>query len=84
MAVQVAARVDVSEADSLSALDRGASIAEGIAQPSNTPVAVTVFNSSYPGHRLLAAAWCTSTTHTQLAAKQCKTLAQHNIYWVHK
>lgn len=64
MAVQVAARVDMSEADGLSALDRGASIAQGIARPSNTPVAVTVFNCCYPGYRLLAAACFICTTHT--------------------
>lgn len=64
MAVQVAARVDVSEADGLSALDRGASVAQGIARPSDAPVAVTVFRRSYPGYRLLAAACFTHTTHT--------------------
>lgn len=63
MAVQVAARVDVSEADALSALDRGASIARGIARPSNAPVAVAVFNGGDPSHRLLAAAWFTYTAH---------------------
>lgn len=64
MAVQVAARVDMSEADGLSALDRGASIARGITRPTNAPVAVTVFNRSYPGYRLLTTACFTCTTHT--------------------
>lgn len=62
MAVQVAACVDMSEADGLSTLDRGPSIAQGIAGPSNTPVAVTVFNR-YSGYRLLTAACFTCTTN---------------------
>lgn len=64
MAVQVAACVDMSESDGLSTLDRGPSIAQGIAGPSNTPVAVTVFNRSDSGYRLLAAACFTCTTNT--------------------
>lgn len=80
MAVQVAARVDMSETDGLATLDRVASIAQDIACPSNTPVAVTVFNSSYSGYRLLAAACFTCTTHTQVAAKQSKALVEHKIW----
>lgn len=67
MAVQVAACVDMSEPDGLPALDRGASIAQGICRPSNTPVAVAVFNCSYPSYRLLATA-CFS--FTQVVVKQ--------------
>lgn len=63
MAVKVAACVDVHEADGLSALDGGASITRGIGWPSNTPVAVAVFNCSHPSYRLLPAACLTCTTH---------------------
>lgn len=77
MAVQVAACVNVSEADGLSALDGGSSVAQGIARPSNTPVAVTVFNRSYPGHRLLPTACFTCTTHTGKTVQRCLLC----IYW---
>lgn len=64
MAVKVAACVDVHEADGLSTLDGGASITRGIGWPSNTPVAVAVFNCRHPSYRLLPAACLTRTTHT--------------------
>lgn len=64
MTVKVAACVDVHEADGLSALDGGASITRVIGWPSNTPVAVAVFNCSHSSYRLLPTAWLTCTTHT--------------------
>lgn len=61
MAVQVAACVDMGEADRLPALDRRTSMTQGVTRPSNTPVAVTVFHRCHPCYRLLPA---TCLTHT--------------------
>lgn len=77
MAVKVAARVDVHEADGLSALHGSASITRGIGWPSNTPVAVAVFDCNHPSYRLLPTAWLTCTTHT---GRGKKMLVMQEIY----
>lgn len=71
MTVKIAACVDMGEADRLSALDRGTSIAEGIICPSNTPVAVTVFCGTHPSYRLLPTT-CVLHTHKQWAQKHSR------------
>lgn len=78
MAVQVAARVDVSEADGLSTLDGGAAVAQGVSRPSNAPVAVTVLGYRHPSHRLLATA-CSHTEHTGSS----KALQRHVLSQLH-
>lgn len=50
MAVEVPACVDVGEADGLAAQDRGTAVAQGIAAPPDTPVAVAVFDRGHPRH----------------------------------
>lgn len=68
MAVQVAACVDMGQADRLPALDRVTSMAQGVTCPSNTPVAVTVFDCSHPSHRLLPTTY--THTHTQTVSRK--------------
>lgn len=63
VAVQVSACVDVGEADGLAALHWGPPMAERVARPTDTPVAVTVFYSSDPRYRLLSTT-CLTHTHT--------------------
>lgn len=69
MAVQVAACVDMGEADRLPALDRVTSMAQGVTCPSNTPVAVTVFDCSHPSHRLLPTTYTHTHRHTDSEQK---------------
>lgn len=66
MAVQVTACVDMSEADRLPALDRDTPMASGVTCPTNTPVAVAVFNCSDSCYRLLPATCPTNTTRRLL------------------
>lgn len=64
MAVEVAACVDVGEADGLAAHNRGTAVAQGVAAPPDTPVTVTVFDRGHARHRLLSTA-CVNNKHVE-------------------
>lgn len=61
VAVQVASRVDMSEANCLPTLHRGPAVTRGAPRPTDTPVAVTVLHHRDAGHRLLPTACLTHT-----------------------
>lgn len=77
MAVQVSACVDVGEADGLAAQDRGTSVAQGIAAPPDTPVAVAVLDCGHPRHRLLSAA----CVNSKRVATEARVVVRRDTTW---
>lgn len=55
VAVEVASRVDVSEADGLTTFDRSPAVTHTVPCPTNAPVTVTVLHRGNSGNRLLTA-----------------------------
>lgn len=66
VAVQVAACVDVGQADRLPTLYRGASFADAGGLAPHSPVAVAVVHICDSGHRLLPTAWSKREEHMQV------------------
>lgn len=53
VAMEIASRVDMSEADGLTTFDRSSALTAPVPRPTNAPVTVTVFHCCNTGNRLL-------------------------------